>query len=183
MQVTMHSPHPLHLLLPRGEVVLTDEQRNTLAIVTRTASTLSAIGVLTIITTFCMSRHFRNPMHRIIFINAFYNAFDIVCTMISVSGYADGNKSILCQFQGFLNQMFPVADVMWTLAMAIDVYLIVFRCYDTAALKRLEWKYMIGITVFTFIPAFVMLFIDAPEKGPMYGGVTVCTSFIGSDPD
>lgn len=179
----MHSPHLLHLLLPRGEVVLTDEQRNTLAIVTRTASTLSAIGVLTIITTFCMSRHFRNPMHRIIFINAFYNALDIVCTMISVSGYADGNKSVLCQFQGFLNQMFPVADVMWTLAMAIDVYLIVFRCYDTAALKRLEWKYMIGITVFTFIPAFVMLFIDTPEKGPMYGGVTVCTAFIGSDPD
>lgn len=94
---------PLH---PRGEVALTDSQRDTLAAVTRAASTLSAIGVLTIITTFSLApRHFRNPMHRIIFINAFYNAFDVVCTTISVSGYSAGNKSALCQFQGFLNQM------------------------------------------------------------------------------
>jgi len=92
----------------RGEVALTDEQRDTLAAVTRAASTLSAIGVITIITTFSLSRHFRNPMHRLIFINAFYNAFDVVCTMISVSGYADGNKSALCQFQGFLNQMYAL---------------------------------------------------------------------------
>lgn len=58
--------------------------------------------------------------------------------------------------------------------MAVDVYLIVFHCYDTQGLRRLEWKYMIGITVFTFTPAFVMLFIDTEDKGPMYGGVTVC---------
>ncbi|KAM7207249.1 hypothetical protein V8F20_002311 [Naviculisporaceae sp. PSN 640] len=160
-------------LSPRGEVPLSDSQRQTLAAVTRAASTLSAIGVLTIITTFCLSRHFRNPMHRIILINAFYNAFDVVCTMISVSGYERGNKSALCQFQGFLNQMFPVADVLWTLVMAVDVYLIVFHCYDTRGLRRLEWKYMIGITVFTFIPAFVMLFIETEDKGPMYGGVTL----------
>ena len=86
-------------------MALTDEQRDTLAAVTRAASTLSAIGVIAIIATFSLSRHFRNPMHRLIFINAFYNAFDVVCTMISVSGYSGGNKSALCQFQGFLNQM------------------------------------------------------------------------------
>lgn len=74
-------------------------------------------------------------------------------------------NSITCRF--------PVADVLWTLAMAIDVYLIVFRCYDTRGLRRLEWKFMIGITLFTLIPALVMLFIDTPEKGPMYGSVTV----------
>jgi len=64
--------------------------------------------------------------------------------------------------------------------MAIDVYLIVFRCYDARGLKKLEWKFMIGITIFTFIPAVVMLFIDTPDKGPMYGGVTVCRLIIKS---
>ncbi|KAK5652155.1 hypothetical protein OQA88_10797 [Cercophora sp. LCS_1] len=160
-------------LAPRGEVALNDEQRTVLMAVTRAASTLSAIGVITIITTFCLSKHFRNPMHRLIFINAFYNALDVTCTMISVSGPAAGNLSALCQFQGFLNQMFPVADVLWTLAMAIDVYLIVFRCYDTASLRKLEWKYIVGITVFTFISALVLLFINTEEKGPMYGSVTL----------
>jgi hypothetical protein len=86
-------------------VALTEEQTRILMALTRTASVLSAFGVITIITTFCMSRHFRNPMHRLIFINAFFNAFDVTCTLISVSGPHAGNKSALCQFQGFLNQM------------------------------------------------------------------------------
>ncbi|SPO02025.1 related to cAMP receptor (Car4) [Cephalotrichum gorgonifer] len=139
----------------------------------RTTSTLSALGVITIIVAFCTSRHFRNPMHRLIFINAFFNAFDVICTMISVNGPLAGNRSALCQFQGFLNQMFPVADVLWTLAMAINVYLIVFRRYDGQALKRLERKYIAVITTFTFIPALVFLFIDTDDKGPMYGSVTL----------
>jgi hypothetical protein len=57
--------------------------------------------------------------------------------------------------------------------MAVDVYLIVFHCYDTASLRKLEWKYMLGISVLTFIPALVLLLIDTEERGPMYGSVTV----------
>ncbi|KAK4159986.1 hypothetical protein QBC43DRAFT_326207 [Cladorrhinum sp. PSN259] len=160
-------------LYGRGEVALSDGQRKTLEIVTRFASALSALGVILIIITFCVSRHFRNPMHRLIFINAFYNAFDVICTGTSVSGYRWGNTSALCQFQGFLNQMFPVADVAWTLAMAINVFLIVFRNYEAQALKRLEWRYAIVITFSTFTPAFVFLFIHTKEKGPFYGSVTL----------
>ncbi|KAL2153749.1 hypothetical protein VTH82DRAFT_4904 [Thermothelomyces myriococcoides] len=157
-----------------GEGSTLDEgQRLVLTAVTRLASTLSALGVLTILLTFCFSKHFRNPMHRLIVINAFYNALDVTCTMISTSGPQAGDTSALCQFQGFLNQMFPIADVLWTLAMAINVYLIVFHSYDIESLRRLEWKYVAGITTVTFIPAFVMLFIRTPDKGPMYGGVTL----------
>jgi hypothetical protein len=89
----------------RGEAALNEEQRYILMILTRVASTLSALGVLTIIGTYWFSKHFRNPMHRLIVINAFYNALDVTCTMISTSGPDAGNSSALCQFQGFLNQM------------------------------------------------------------------------------
>lgn len=68
---------------------------------------------------------------------------------------------------------FPLADVLWTLAMAINVFLIVFRGYDTQALKRLEWKYMAVITTATFIPAFAFLFVQTEAKGNLYGSVTV----------
>ncbi|KAL2165035.1 hypothetical protein VTH06DRAFT_331 [Thermothelomyces fergusii] len=156
-----------------GEGTLSEDQRLVLTAVTRLASTLSALGVLTIILTFSFSKHFRNPMHRLIVINAFYNALDVTCTMISTSGPGSGDTSALCQFQGFLNQMFPLADVLWTLAMAVNVYLIVYHGYDIESLRRLEWKYGAGITTVTFIPAFVMLFIRNPDKGPMYGGVTL----------
>ncbi|KAH8906681.1 hypothetical protein BR93DRAFT_927520 [Coniochaeta sp. PMI_546] len=161
------------MLSPRGEASLSNEQLTTLEIVTRTASALSALGVVVIVATFCCSRHFRNPMHRLIFINAFFNAFDVVCTMLSISGPKAGNSSALCQFQAFLNQMFPVADVLWTLAMAINVFLIVFRGYSTESLRKLEWKYMTIIATVTFIPAFTFVFIRSDDKGPMYGSVTL----------
>ncbi|KAK4232913.1 hypothetical protein C8A03DRAFT_39425 [Achaetomium macrosporum] len=157
----------------RGNTALDAGQQATLTAVTRAASTLSALGVITIIATFAMSKHFRNPMHRLIVINAFYNALDVVCTMISTSGPDAGNGSALCQFQGFLNQMFPLADVFWTLAMAVNVFLIVHRSYDVESLRSLEWKYMVVITTVTFIPAFVLLFINTEDKGPMYGSVTL----------
>lgn len=98
------------MLSPRGEASLSNEQLTTLEIVTRTASALSALGVVVIVATFCCSRHFRNPMHRLIFINAFFNAFDVVCTMLSISGPKAGNSSALCQFQAFLNQMYVPID-------------------------------------------------------------------------
>ena len=83
-----------------------DEQLHTLAIVERCASVLSILGIATIMGTFWFSRQFRNPIHRIVFINAFYNLFDVVATTIALSGPTAGNHSALCQFQGFLMQMY-----------------------------------------------------------------------------
>jgi len=57
--------------------------------------------------------------------------------------------------------------------MAIDVFLIVYYKYDAEALRKLELKYICVITAFVFIPAFTFLFIHTPEKGHMYGSVTV----------
>ena len=84
---------------------LSHEQLRALTIVERCASTLSILGVVTIIGLFSFSRHFRNPIQRIIFINAFYNLFDFIATMISLSGPDAGNSSALCQFQAFCLQM------------------------------------------------------------------------------
>lgn len=39
-------------------------------------------------------------------INAFYNLFDFIATMISVSGPMAGNESGLCRFQAFCLQMY-----------------------------------------------------------------------------
>lgn len=84
---------------------LSNEQLRALTIVERCASSLSILGVATIIGTFSFSRHFRNPIQRIIFINAFYNLFDFIATMISLDGPDSGNGSALCQFQAFSLQM------------------------------------------------------------------------------
>jgi hypothetical protein len=87
-------------------MTLTENQLHTLAIVERCASVLSTLGIAVIIGAFCYSRQFRNPIHRLVFINAFYNLFDTAATFISLSGPKAGNASALCQFQGFLMQMY-----------------------------------------------------------------------------
>lgn len=87
---------------------LIDDQLRTLEIIERSASVLSVISIVTIIGTFQFSRHFRNPIHRLILINAFYNVFDVTATFISISGPKAGNSSALCQFQGFLMQMYEL---------------------------------------------------------------------------
>jgi len=87
-------------------MTLSVDQIRTIGIVGRCASALSIIGIATIIVTFCLSPQFRNPIHRVIFINALFNVFDVIATTISVSGPAAGNHSALCQFQGFLMQTY-----------------------------------------------------------------------------
>ena len=82
------------------------EELNQIAIAGRVSSVLSILGSFTIIGAFALSRHFRSPIHRIIFFNAFYNLFDSVATMISTSGPTAGDTSSLCQFQGFALQMY-----------------------------------------------------------------------------
>lgn len=86
-------------------MVLSHHQLQVLTLVERSASILSVIGIATIVGTFSLSRQFRNPIQRIVFINAFYNIFDVTATFISLSGPEAGNSSRLCQFQGFLMQM------------------------------------------------------------------------------
>lgn len=89
-------------------MTLSHSQVRILAIVERCASFLSLLGVVTIIVMFFYSRYFRNPTHRIIFINAFYNLFDFIATMVSVDGPIKGTHSALCQFQGFCLQMYAL---------------------------------------------------------------------------
>ncbi|KAL4938454.1 hypothetical protein BDV06DRAFT_231870 [Aspergillus oleicola] len=151
---------------------LNDYQLRQLSIAGRTASALSLLGVATIIATFCYSPNFRSPTHRIMLINAFYNLFDFIATMISVSGPEAGDESGLCRFQAFSLQMFPVADVLWTLAMTWDVVLVVLYHYEPEALRKLEKIYLAIITTLTFIPALVFLFIGSDDKGSLYGSVT-----------
>ncbi|KIM95763.1 hypothetical protein OIDMADRAFT_133399 [Oidiodendron maius Zn] len=155
---------------------LTDDQLRKLEITERCASVLSVLSIATILGTYRFSHHFRNPIHRLIFINTFYNVFDVTATFISVSGPKAGNSSALCQFQGFLLQMFPLADVLWTLAMALDVLLIVFYRHDAETLRKLEIKYIGIITTVVFIPALTFLFIHTPEKGHMYGSQKIWCS-------
>ena len=82
------------------------------------------------------------------------------------------------------------ADAMWNLCMAINVYLTIFKKYNTDDLKSLEWIYLLGRDTrgpFTvtpayywlanyggpFIPAFIYCFISNSENGRIYANATL----------
>ena len=82
------------------------------------------------------------------------------------------------------------ADAMWNLCMAINVYLTIFKKYNTDDLKSLEWMYILGKDTCNpfacisaefwsanyggpFIPAFIYCFVSSPENGRIYANATL----------
>ncbi|KAL8685917.1 MAG: hypothetical protein Q9224_005618 [Gallowayella concinna] len=139
----------------------------------RVASCFSVIGTMFIILTFTFSTSFRKPINRLIFYASWGNALCNVATLMSQSGIRAGQDSHLCQFQGFLIQMCLPADALWNLAMAINVYLTLFKKYNAQQLKALEWRYHIMCYAIPFIVALVYLFVDTSSRGRIYGDASL----------
>lgn len=67
-----------------------------------------------------------------------------------------------------------IADPLFTLAMALNVYLTFFRRYSAEQLRTMEWKYLLvgyGVPV---IPALTFLFLRSSRGQRAYGPATVC---------
>ena len=68
---------------------------------------------------------------------------------------------------------FVPADALWNLAMAINVYLTLFKKYNAQQLKALEWKYLLMAYGAPFVIAFTFIFIETKERGKIYGPAVV----------
>lgn len=94
-----------------GVTALTEAQRNAIVIVERINSSLSVVGCFFIMVTFLSSRAFHKPINRLVFFASVGNIMTNVATLISRS--ALGNLTgPLCQFQGFLIQMYGISSAL-----------------------------------------------------------------------
>ncbi|KAI4219439.1 MAG: hypothetical protein L6R36_008322 [Xanthoria steineri] len=152
---------------------LTAPQLRALETTERVASCFSVTGTIFIMLTFTFSPAFRKPINRLIFFASWGNALCNVATLMSQSGIRAGPDSHLCQFQGFLIQLFLPADALWNLAMAINVYMTLFRKYNAQQLRALEWKYQIMCYGLPFVVALSYLLIDSPKRGKIYGDASL----------
>ena len=98
---------------------------------------------------------------------------------VPVSGFPDSiarlhvfclneQSCLLTMFASFLP-----ADALWNLAMAINVYLTLFKKYNAQQLKALEWRYHLMCYGAPLLVAVVYLFVDTPDRGRIYGPATV----------
>jgi len=57
--------------------------------------------------------------------------------------------------------------------MSCNVWLSFFRSYDAAALRRLEYKYLLACYGVPFVPALIYLFVSTMGRGKIYGSAVV----------
>lgn len=61
--------------------------------------------------------------------------------------------------------------------MAINVYLALFRKYNSQQLKALEWRYHLMAYGAPFIVALIYIFVETKERGHVYGPADVRPPF------
>ena len=65
------------------------------------------------------------------------------------------------------------ADSLWTLAMALNVYLTFRHRFSSSQLRSLEKKYILLCYGIPFVPAIVYAFLRTEARGRVYGDATV----------
>ncbi|KAL8989607.1 MAG: hypothetical protein Q9169_008323 [Polycauliona sp. 2 TL-2023] len=152
---------------------LTQEQSLVMALTERIISSASVVGILFIILTYMFSSAFSKPINRLVFYASWGNLGLCIVALISMDGPDAGEDSALCQFQGFMAQLFLGVDAYWAFCMAVNIYLVFFRSYNTHQLQGLDHKYFIACYGFALIPSIVYLFIHTKDRGKIYGGAVL----------
>lgn len=67
-------------------------------------------------------------------------------------------------------------DAYWAFCMAVNIYLVFFRSYNTRQLRGLDHKYFIACYGLSLIPAIIYLFMETKDRGKIYGGAVVSIS-------
>ncbi|KAJ5089991.1 hypothetical protein N7532_008675 [Penicillium argentinense] len=152
---------------------LSPSQNRAIQITERVTSSFSVFGALFVIGTYTASSRFHKPINRMVFYASWGNILANVSTLISLSGIQAGQESSMCQTQAFLIQMFMPADALWTLAMALNVYLTFRHRFSSSQLRNLETKYLLLCYGLPFVPAIIYAFLRTEAKGRVYGDATV----------
>lgn len=76
---------------------LTERQLLVMSVIDRSCSTLSLLGCLFIIVTFCLSKHFNKPINRLAFYASFGNMITNVATLMS-RDFVNNPRGVGCQF-------------------------------------------------------------------------------------
>lgn len=72
------------------------------------------------------------------------------------------------------------SDPLWSLAMAINVFLVFFFGANPSTFHKYQWAYCLLCYGLPALPAVTLLFVRTLERGHVYGDATV-SSFCTSD--
>ncbi|KAH7002670.1 G-protein coupled receptor [Ilyonectria destructans] len=151
---------------------LTEHQMHILIAIERTGASLSLVGVTFIFITYWFFKELRTMPNLFIILASISNFGASVACLIGQDGILVGDDSALCQTQAFLLEIFMQSDPWWSLAMAINVFLVIFRSSSPASFRRYLWLYCLICFGGPFIPAIILL-VARPNGQTMYGNATL----------
>ncbi|KAK3497420.1 uncharacterized protein B0T23DRAFT_311975 [Neurospora hispaniola] len=156
----------------QGYMNLTQTQRNTIEHVERIGASLSLLGVFLIFIAYGLFKRVRTVPNTFILFASIANVGASTACFIGYAGIVAGENSALCHTQAFLLEMFMQSDPWWSLAMAINVFLVFFFALNPNAFRDYLWLYCLVCYGLPSVPAIVLL-AHSPATTRYYGNATL----------
>ncbi|KAF3016175.1 hypothetical protein E8E14_010146 [Neopestalotiopsis sp. 37M] len=156
-----------------GNLGLTQNQVQMIVAFERAGACISILGVLLIFLAFSIFKRLRTvPNHFIVFAS-FANLGASLACLIGYNGILAGQNSALCQAQAFMFELFMQSDPWWSLAMAVNVYMVFFFAANPKSFLRYWWAYFIVCYGIPLIPSLVLLLVQGKASARIYGNATI----------
>ncbi|KAK1757862.1 putative G-protein coupled receptor [Echria macrotheca] len=155
-----------------GYMNLTSTERATIQNVERFGASLSLVGVSLIFVAYALWKRLRTVPNTFILFASIANVGASVAALIGYDGIMAGNSSALCQIQAFLLEMFMQSDPWWSLAMAVNVFMVFFFAASPNSFRRYLWLYSLICFGLPALPAVICLFYT-PTQEHIYADATL----------
>ncbi|UKZ54088.1 hypothetical protein TrVGV298_007894 [Trichoderma virens] len=152
---------------------LSPREIEVLITIERTGAGLSMVAITLTLLSFSIFKKLRTTPNIFIVLASIANAGASIASMIGYDGLDRGERSALCQGQGFIFEWFMQSDPWWSFAMAFNVFLVFFYNASPATFRKRIWIYCIICFGGPLVPAVVLVSIHDDAKGPVFGNASL----------
>ncbi|PTB66794.1 G-protein coupled receptor protein [Trichoderma citrinoviride] len=152
---------------------LEPRQIEVLITIERTGAGLSMVAIIFTLLTFALFKKLRTTPNIFIVLASIANAGASIASMIGYDGLDQGERSTLCQGQGFIFEWFMQSDPWWSFAMAFNVYLVFFHNANPVSFRKRIWVYCLICFGGPLVPAIALVSIRDDAKGPVFGNASL----------
>ncbi|KAM4060347.1 7 transmembrane receptor (secretin family) domain-containing protein [Hirsutella rhossiliensis] len=138
----------------------------------RAGGSISLVALVFIFLAYALIRSVRNVQNTFIVFASVSNVGASIASIIALDGLQAGKGTALCQTQSFLFEMFMQSDPWWSLAMAINVFLVFYFRTSPDSFRRWWWLYCLICYGGPFVIALTLLLVKSP-RGLIYGQATI----------
>ncbi|KJZ77937.1 hypothetical protein HIM_02574 [Hirsutella minnesotensis 3608] len=148
-------------------------QVDVLVTLERLGGSISLVALMFIFLAYGLFQRVRNVQNTFIVFASVSNVGASIASIIALDGLQAGKGTALCQTQSFLFEMFMQSDPWWSLAMAVNVFLVFYFRTSPDSFRRWWWVYCLICYGGPFVIALALLLVKNNKRGPVYGQATI----------